>query len=179
MRQQWLFIISLNTLCTLKIFNSTSSTSTEQPFYLIRCDIHLIAKCLTSFVNTWLALVTKALFNQFNIDCNQEKSFKAWKTEINLGYLFQTKKGRPFITRVARATAAVVPRFHNRSSHHHKMGWLQYIWHSHSCWISFRTTVGMLNVLLSPHFVTMGSPIIKLGITAAVGPWLAQPRECS
>ena len=32
--------------------------------------------------------------------------------------------------------------------------------------MSFRTTVGMLNVLKSPHFVIMGCPIMKIGITA-------------
>ena len=49
-------------------------------------------------------------------------------------------------------------RFHNRVTCYHKMGWLQYILHSNSWWISFRRTVRMLNVLQSPYFVMTGCP---------------------
>ena len=40
---------------------------------------------------------------------------------------------------VSQANSTCDSCFHNRASCDHKMGWFQYIWHSKSCWISFRT----------------------------------------
>ena len=59
--------------------------------------------------------------------------------------------------------------FHDGTSCYHRMGWLHYIWQSQSCWISFRTTLRMSNVVWSPHFVITGRLIIRTVITAAVG----------
>ena len=50
------------------------------------------------------------------------------------------------IVKLIEANSSCDSHFHNGSSHYHKMGWFQYIWNSHNCWISFRTTEEMLKM---------------------------------